>query len=67
MPLLLNDCRACGTTFTAEGLADLCPACKQREDREYASTTLLVADADGRPYGRRAMQERLGVSGEVDE
>ena len=54
------------TTITARP-ADLCPTCQRRDDREYANTLTLAADMDGRFYSRRAMQERLSVSGDSDE
>lgn len=46
---------------------DLCSRCQQIEDGVYANDPTPVVDSELWRYSRRAMQERLGVSGEADE
>lgn len=61
-------CLDCGAAFrTDDPRADQCPRCARREAAMYRNDPSPYAEAPLRLYARRSMQERLSVSGEVDE
>jgi hypothetical protein len=59
----MADCAECGRTFDGPQLEVLCPTCDAIEQAGYEAAYVSLYQ-DSR---RTVMQERLGVSGDVDE
>lgn len=59
-----DDCDQCYPT-TAVLDRGLCPRCQRIEDQQYAH--VVIAEHEPWRFSRRSMQERLAVTGSVDE
>jgi hypothetical protein len=61
-------CPECGASEPAERAEDkLCARCQAIEDAIYANDPAPPIDTEPRPFSRRWMQERLGVTGNTDD
>lgn len=60
-------CVQCEAEFrTEDAAAALCPRCQRLDDQVYANDPTPSVEPPLRPYARRSMQARLGVTGDVD-
>lgn len=60
-------CTDCDTEYPTTAIVDhgLCPRCQRLEDQRFVNDT-TSADLPPWRFSRRAMQDRLGVTGEAD-
>ena len=57
----------CGFEFRGKAGQDLCPRCQRIDDEQHANDPAPYVDTSPWPWSKSAMQELLGIVGNVDE